>query len=223
MCNYEIKLPNLKVSREDLLEELKLLSIKLDKNQLKQKDIMEHSKYSYTTYRNHFGTFRKALEAANLEPSRNWGTTKEQYLENIINVWEHLRRQPKLQEMDGSASKHSSSSYTHYFGSWSETLLELDNWLSKQDLPLSKSRSKTDNDSHSNIHSTSRFPNMRLRFIVLKRDNFKCCACGASPAKDPSVELHVDHIIPWAKGGETVIDNLQTLCSKCNLGKGDME
>lgn len=45
----------------------------------------------------------------------------------------------------------------------------------------------------------------------------------ASPAKDSTVELHVDHIIPWAKGGETVMDNLQTLCSKCNWGKSDME
>ena len=51
---------------------------------------------------------------------------------------------------------------------------------------------------------------------------FTCKICGASPAKDPNVELHVDHIKPWAKGGETVLDNLQTLCSKCNLGKSDL-
>lgn len=70
---------------------------------------------------------------------------------------------------------------------------------------------------------TSRDINLRLRFRVLQRDNFKCCACGASPANDQSVVLHVDHIVPWSKGGETVIDNLQTLCSKCNLGKSDME
>ena len=63
----------------------------------------------------------------------------------------------------------------------------------------------------------------KLRYSVLKRDNFKCCACGASPAKDPSVELHIDHIIPWSKGGETTLDNLQTLCSKCNIGKSDSE
>ena len=72
------------------------------------------------------------------------------------------------------------------------------------------------------MHKTSRDINLRLRFRVLQRDNFKCCACGASPAKDASVELHVDHIMPWAKGGETVLENLQTLCSKCNLGKSDM-
>lgn len=63
----------------------------------------------------------------------------------------------------------------------------------------------------------------KLRYTVLKRDNFKCCACGASPAKDPSVELHIDHIIPWSKGGETALENLQTLCSRCNIGKSNSD
>lgn len=63
----------------------------------------------------------------------------------------------------------------------------------------------------------------KLRYQVLKRDHFKCCICGASPAKDSSVELHIDHIIPWSKGGETTLNNLQTLCSKCNIGKSDSE
>ena len=76
------------------------------------------------------------------------------------------------------------------------------------------------NDSYN--HKTNFEPNLRLRFIVLKRDNFKCCACGASPAKDHSVNLHVDHILPWSKGGETIIENLQTLCQNCNLGKSDL-
>jgi 5-methylcytosine-specific restriction endonuclease McrA len=34
------------------------------------------------------------------------------------------------------------------------------------------------------------------------------------------VELHADHISPWADGGKTVLENLQTLCQNCNLGKG---
>lgn len=73
------------------------------------------------------------------------------------------------------------------------------------------------------VRKSSRTVSDKLRYQVLKRDNFKCCACGASPAKDSSVELHIDHIIPWSKGGETTLENLQTLCSKCNLGKGDSE
>lgn len=82
--------------------------------------------------------------------------------------------------------------------------------------PRMRSSKSTDNP-----HFTQRSPSTKLRFDVLKRDNFKCCTCGASPAKDPNVTLHVDHVIPWSKGGETIIDNLQVLCSECNQGKSD--
>lgn len=71
------------------------------------------------------------------------------------------------------------------------------------------------------VHKTKRNIPVTLRYQIMKRDNFKCVLCGASPAKDPNIELHIDHIIPWSKGGESTIDNLQTLCSVCNLGKKD--
>lgn len=58
-----------------------------------------------------------------------------------------------------------------------------------------------------------------LRYDVFKRDNFKCSICGLS-AKD-GVKLQVDHIIPISKGGKTEIENLQTLCSRCNIGKSN--
>ena len=31
------------------------------------------------------------------------------------------------------------------------------------------------------------------------------------------------HIIPWAKGGETTLENLQVLCSDCNATLGDLD
>lgn len=72
-------------------------------------------------------------------------------------------------------------------------------------------------------HKTTRNINWRLRFIVMKRDNFKCKKCGRSPSTDQTVILHIDHMKPYSKGGETVIENLETLCSVCNLGKSDLE
>ena len=56
---------------------------------------------------------------------------------------------------------------------------------------------------------------------ILKRDCFKCAICGASPAINPKVELHIDHIIPVSKGGGNEVSNLWTLCSKCNYKKLD--
>lgn len=60
-----------------------------------------------------------------------------------------------------------------------------------------------------------------LRFRVLHRDRFKCVLCGDSPAINLSCVLHVDHIVPWSKGGPTAIDNLRSLCGSCNLGRSN--
>ena len=68
---------------------------------------------------------------------------------------------------------------------------------------------------------TSRDVSERMRFRILLRDGFECQSCGASPLKNRGVELHVDHILPWSKGGETEDENLETKCTRCNLGKGD--
>ena len=59
-----------------------------------------------------------------------------------------------------------------------------------------------------------------LRHEVFKRDGYKCVECGAS--KEDGATLHIDHKIPVAKGGTDELDNLQTLCSDCNLNKSDV-
>lgn len=56
-----------------------------------------------------------------------------------------------------------------------------------------------------------------LRYDILKRDEFKCQLCGYS--QEDGVKLHVDHIVPVAKGGRTKKNNLRTLCEACNIGK----
>lgn len=59
----------------------------------------------------------------------------------------------------------------------------------------------------------------RLRYMVLRRDGFACQYCGA---KAPDVRLHVDHIVPLARGGTDDIRNLRTACADCNGGKGTL-
>ena len=57
----------------------------------------------------------------------------------------------------------------------------------------------------------------RVRFEILKRDNFACRYCGA---KAPDVVLHCDHVHPVARGGKNELENLVTACRDCNAGKG---
>lgn len=53
-----------------------------------------------------------------------------------------------------------------------------------------------------------------IRWAVWERDNFTCRECGSRK------RLTVDHIYPEVLGGETSMENCQTLCKKCNSKKG---
>jgi 5-methylcytosine-specific restriction enzyme A len=57
-----------------------------------------------------------------------------------------------------------------------------------------------------------------VRQYVLERDRFQCQSCGKAAQETP---LHIDHIIPLAKGGANDMSNMHTLCQSCNLSKGD--
>jgi diadenosine tetraphosphate (Ap4A) HIT family hydrolase len=59
-----------------------------------------------------------------------------------------------------------------------------------------------------------------LYYRVLKEAAGRCALCGATKNERP---LHVDHIKPRSKGGKTEYPNLQVLCSKCNLTKGNKD
>ena len=61
---------------------------------------------------------------------------------------------------------------------------------------------------------------LALRFAVFRRDSYSCQYCGR---RAPEFPLHVDHIIPWSRGGRTELANLRTACNECNLGKSDTE
>lgn len=53
-----------------------------------------------------------------------------------------------------------------------------------------------------------------FKWAVWERDNFTCQHCGSRK------NLSVDHIIPESKGGQLTMENVQTLCCKCNSKKG---
>ena len=58
----------------------------------------------------------------------------------------------------------------------------------------------------------------KKRWEVLERDKRRCVVCGVAAADGAT--LHVDHIVSVYNGGDNEMENLQTLCEQCNLGKG---
>jgi hypothetical protein len=68
-------------------------------------------------------------------------------------------------------------------------------------------------------NKSSRNIPLGLRYKVFKKDSFKCVACGLSAID--GAKLHVDHKTPFSLGGLTELNNLQTLCSDCNISKSN--
>ncbi len=186
-----------------------------------------HGKYTAGTLATRFGTWNLALATAGILPSEFKNIPNEMLFQNIQEAWRKLGRQPKFRDINSEVSQFGASVYIDRFGTWRkalESFVEFANSDSEgseviESLPNLSQSTKGDIV----LHKTKRNINWRMQWFVLKRDNFRCVACGRSPAKDPNVELHVDHIKPWSKGGETVLENLQTLCATCNLGKGNTE
>jgi hypothetical protein len=56
-----------------------------------------------------------------------------------------------------------------------------------------------------------------VRQAVIERDGYVCGLCGGEV--EPS-DVHIDHILPVAHGGQDVMSNLQVAHSWCNLSKG---
>jgi len=60
------------------------------------------------------------------------------------------------------------------------------------------------------------FPlNEKIRSNIFDRDGRECNYCGSQD------DLHIDHIEPVSKGGNSTEDNLQVLCRGCNVLKGN--
>ncbi len=60
-----------------------------------------------------------------------------------------------------------------------------------------------------------------LRKFIKDRDGYTCRYCSISVAIEPHLLLEVDHIHPVSRGGLSAVDNLQTLCWRCNRTKSN--
>jgi len=206
------------ISDDQLIFDVQRVREELKQRSISAEEYDAHGEYSSSTVSRRFGSWNKALEKAGIE-ARNVFHTKEELLANIEEVWIKKGEQPTRRDMDDKRlSSISSGAYLRMFRRWSDALQSFVAYVNAEHgIELREQSEGTMARS-----GESRDVNLRLRFLVMKRDNFKCCACGRSPATDPTVVLHIDHVIPWSRGGRTEMSNLQTLCEKCNLGKSNV-
>ena len=214
------------IPQEELLDDLWRAATELNTKILTVSDYARAGNFSASTITRTFGSWAKALESAGLKVSDRWNPKipDEVLLSNLAEVWEGIGRQPRKSDMRAPLSKFSADSYIRRYGSWRQSL---EFFVASADQPASTEGEIPEvqadpSQSRPPRKRTQRDPSWRLRFLVNRRDRFCCRACGRSPATQSGVILHVDHIVPWSQGGETVLDNLQTLCEICNIGKSDL-
>lgn len=58
------------------------------------------------------------------------------------------------------------------------------------------------------------------RAYIIERDASRCHMCRKKCRQD---EIHLDHVIPLARGGAHTLENLRVACATCNLSKGARE
>lgn len=156
-----------------------------------------------------FGGLRKALEAAGLKPSRFTNATDAELLKLVAALWTITLRESGRRPRTGEVAKYglpvAAITIIKRFGSWKKALIAAATAVSGETPP-----------GCARVVSKRRMIPVGKRFLVIKRDRYRCRICHRS-----GVELEVDHIVPVSQGGSDRLDNLQTACQDCNRGKGD--
>jgi hypothetical protein len=212
---------------KELLEDLKRVATHLKKNRLTGQQYHEGGgKFSIHMIRDRFGKWNKALEKAGLKITIKPNLSEVELFENIEDIWIKLGRQPFYSEIKQPLSKYSTGPYEKKYGTWRKALEAFVEYIeSKED----KFEGTEIEEENANViqeeeivykHKTKRNISERLKVQVLMKDGNKCRLCGCTVTGE---NIHFDHIIPWSKGGETVLENIQVLCAKHNLAKGNSE
>jgi len=162
-----------------------------------------------------FGSWRRALALIGIETGvRSRRYSPQELMDNLELVWRELGRPPGQPSIAKHGFRISANPYQRQWGSLHKACILFARFksgeISEQQL-LGSVASK---------QARGALP-LKIRWDVLKRDNYRCVKCGRSPSVDHKVRLEVDHKHPVAKNGENDIENLQTLCWECNQGKKD--
>ena len=203
-----------RVTREQLIQDIAATAKALNVTSLNHNQYVTKGKFNFYWVDMHFENWAAAAAAAGVD-SRVTVKAKTilHLFDNLEHVWFAIGKQPRLIDIDSPPSQIGRAPYIRCFGNWQTALRQFTRTRTQSRIPCDPQPPLIF------IHKTPRQPSTSLRFRVMARDHFRCCLCGRSPAKDPAVELHIDHVTPWCRGGETVFDNLRTLCQPCNNGR----
>jgi len=227
------------IPEEKILSELERVAKHFNYIEFGWRDFNKIADISANPIKKHFGSWRKGLEALkkqlqskglDLKPrpfAPNRIYSDKEMFDEMERIWKQVGQRPSRYEWDMSKPKISLNAYKKRFGGWTNACLRFIEYkmghdVLIQDKSVPNQEVQIEETKEGSRHpQEKRYISLGVRLEVLKRDNFKCVFCGKSPATNIGTKLHIDHVIPFSKGGKSVLENLQTLCEECNLGKSD--
>ncbi|MHA1658276.1 MAG: homing endonuclease associated repeat-containing protein [Promethearchaeota archaeon] len=90
------------------------------------------NKYSYNSYKKHFGSWNEFLESIGEPILKSRNITKEKLIENYWKVKKEIGRQPISTDMN-KYGKYSRRSYQRYYDSWNNVKKEIESIFKKRD------------------------------------------------------------------------------------------
>lgn len=216
---FELDKFNRNVSDDALLQDLVAVDAKLKTRgeKLTFRSYRKFGKYDASTISVRFGSWNDGLRRAGITPGQEKNVSIEALFDNLKLVWIAKGRQPVYRDMSVAPSQYTGSIYNDRFGGWRKALEKFVASVDQEQNDLLSYEVEV--KSNRGTKKTKREPSLALRFFVLKRDRFRCVSCGRSPATVAGLVLEIDHDLAWSKGGETLEENLKTLCFECNRGK----
>ena len=203
------------IPSDAILADLRRVAAELRSSTVAQNRYRERGQFSSFVVKKRFGSWNRALIAAGLSLNgARRDIPDEELFDNLRAAWMALVRQPRRGEMAPPISQFGHHAYVRRFGSWLAAMRSFADFQGNSEHLAPAPPSSSD-------AATSRAPSLRLRFQVMQRDCFRCVNCGRSPATHRGLVLHLDHVVPFSKGGRTEMANLRTVCVDCNLSKGD--
>jgi hypothetical protein len=230
LAGLRVKKPN-NLEKDDCLADLRRVASQLGKPTVTVREYEQLGRFSEGPFLRVFGGWSAALQQAGLVVSAKYHErcSDDELFQNLESVWRVLGRQPKRSDLRPPTSMVGATPYCRRFGSWRQALEAFVDFANHAtDNPEDQPSDEAEAQSSESVLPAAqapkapRSPSWRLRFLVMRRDGFKCRLCGVSPATSAGVVLEIDHVLPWTKGGETLFENLQTLCQVCNGGKSDL-
>jgi hypothetical protein len=220
---FELEIVHRNLDESELITDMQSVASKLGKKSVTRAEQDDLGSIHSATIVRRFGGWSAALRKAGLENARiHLDVPKEELFRNLEEVWAKLGRQPRMEETHEPLSKYHGATYQRRFGGWTKALKAFVTYINEgaaSELDLLANAPELPNEARAR---GPRKPGRKLEIQVVMRDNGICQICKRAFTEN-GPDYHIDHIIPWIKGGPTILSNLQLLCSRCNLLKGAID